>query len=294
MPKITKEINLIIQNIIINKSSFLSNLLVSICVFSGVAVITRDGVGDTFEQSKCFMLSMGLTAILLSLFSTCSVWNNEKNQITNDIQNNLFTPYDYIVSHIIPYYFISTFQGIIGAAIIVITMQGKISDTSGLLGNFITDLICTMILLSIGGVILGLLLSVIIANVGLKRGMITLAAIVMAQLLLCGGIFELNIPELRFPLGNYEIDLQKSFYTILDILVVMRSGLRGLCSIININNLPLKLKLVYPMIEQPIIEMFVFTGENLSYAWRSILINIIIYTFIFYRLVRKETSRIDR
>lgn len=274
--RIRQMVILLSQDAYLNKYSYFWNLFMCLLTFFCVGFFTKDGVGETFESTKCYCLSFGLCALLLAFIPAVGLWKSEHSFVKNEIENKEYTVWDYVSAKVILYMILTVLQGLIGAFLFVIFLDGHGANES-LICNFVFEIFGTMTLLSLAGASMGLLVSLVVKRRSFQLSLLIVAIIIMAQLVLSNSIFEL--PD-EFAAISY--------------FIIMRWGIQALCTSMDINNLPLKLRVIYPMIDQPVIEMFDFVKENIQQAWLSLLAFIVVFILLFYFILKKDVEVIMR
>ena len=273
---IRQVIILLSQDTGINKYSYLGNLALCIITFCCIGFFTKDGVGETFEPTKCYCLSFGLCAILLAFIPAVGLWKTEHSFVKNEIENKEYTVWEYVSAKVILYMIITMLQGVVGSFFFIYFIDGRGANET-LIGSFVFEIFGTMILLSLAGASMGLLISLMVKKISFQLSLLTVAIIVMAQLVLSNSIFEL--PD-KFSKISY--------------FIIMRWGIQALCTSMDINNLPLKLRLIYPVIDQPAIEMFDFVSASIQQAWLGLLAFIVVFIMLFYFILKIDVETIMR
>ncbi|MBQ8261760.1 MAG: ABC transporter permease [Lachnospiraceae bacterium] len=246
-------------------------VLGTIIIFFCVSILTKDGMMETFEQTKTGIFAHSLAAIWIGLFNTVGIWDEEKIYVEEDWINKKYSHLDYIMAVLISQTNLCIFEAIIGTAIFVLQCELHFSEGVVTQSIFI-DLFITNLLTIGTAMLLGLMLGTIMKNMNITLS--TIPFILITQLLMSEGICVL--PDKISQISN---------------LIIAKYSLSSFGSLLNINIYPSKLKILCPTIEQEASSLFQHDYTFIITNWRnlatiflvSILITVVILSFKFHR-----------
>ncbi len=208
-------------------------------------VVADDSVFDVYENTKTMMFALCCSGIWIGLFNSIQEVCKERNILRREYMTNLKLPV-YIFSKIFVQAIIGAVQAGLLAGVFILAV-GK--DVPGLfLDTFVPEVIFTIWVVIITSEATGLVISAN-AKSG-DKAMVVAPFLLIVQLLFSGILFKLE-----------------GFGEWISYATASRWTVEGLGSIVNLNDLPLKMQADYPMITHEAEEFFEATTEHLLRCW---------------------------
>lgn len=208
-------------------------------------LVSEETVFDVYENTKTMMFALCCSGIWIGLFNSIQEICKERNILRREYMTNLKLPV-YIFSK----FAVQSLIGGIQALFLTGTFLGAIGKSGeGLfLDSFFPELIFSIWLVILASEALGLAVSAN-AKSG-DKAMVAAPFILIIQLLFSGILFKLE-----------------GFGEWISYVTVSRWTVEALGSVVNLNELPLKLQADYPMIEHEAEAFFEATRAHVLQDW---------------------------
>ncbi len=232
----------ILREFRLSKKKIVTSLLLAAMIFTGICLICRDNAFVTFEGSKTLVFSFSVAATFIGLFNTLAIFNVEKKHVVPELNGNLYPAFVYLMGNTVIEFLQCEYQTLIACTTLLIFFPSKFWCT-GITLPCIIEIYIFMFLTIFSMSFFGLLLSL---TINIKAAVIVTPVVLIIQFLLSGGI----IPLEGFLEGFSDI-------------IVCKHALMSMGSILDINNYPLEIQNLYPMVEQISDPYFVATQEHI-------------------------------
>lgn len=208
-------------------------------------IVSDENVFDVYENTKTMMFSLCCSGIWIGLFNSIQEICKERNILRREYMTNLKLPV-YILSK----FFVQAVIGLVQAVLLSGSfMLAVAKDGQGIfLDSYIPEIIFTVWAVIVVSEALGFVVSAN-AKSG-DKAMVVAPFLLIVQLLFSGILFKLE------GAGKYISYATASRWTV-----------EALGSIVNLNDLPLKMQSEYPMIEHEVEEFFEATAGHVEKCW---------------------------
>lgn len=247
-----------------SKKDLFQSLMCSIGVFIIIAYVTRENAFVTFEATKSLIFAYIMGCIWTGFFNTVSKWSEEENYMLPRIKTRLFRISTYLCGTYLSQTILCIIQGIIAT---IIFSYFDYDKTGLVFSSSNMEIFITFWLIIQAAMTLGLFVGLLVT--GIKGAMTVLPVILISEMLFSKGIFEID--------GIIET---------LSSIIEARYGIAAIGSICNINQYPLSLKRMYPMIEQTAHSLFNYSKNYVIECWIHLVILIIIPMILSYFILR--------
>ncbi len=208
-------------------------------------VVADDSVFDVYENTKTMMFSLCCSGIWIGLFNSIQEICKERNILRREYMTNLKLPV-YIFSKFFVQAIIGAVQAVLLAGVFILVVD---KDLPGLfLDTFVPEIIFTVWAVIVTSEATGLVISAN-AKSG-DKAMVVAPFLLIVQLLFSGILFKLE-----------------GFGEWISYATASRWTVEGLGSIVNLNEMPLKMQADYPMITHEAEEFFEATTNHLLSCW---------------------------
>ncbi len=255
-----------------SKKDYFKSILSSVVVFLIIAYATKKNAFTNFEATKSLFFSYILCAVFVGLFNTISLWSEEHSYILPRIKSNLINIETYLGGTYISQTVLCILQGII--ATLIFSYFFDYEKTGLVFSHSNIDIFITIFLTIECAMTLGLFVGLLLNSI--KSAMTYLPLILIAQMLFSKGIFTLE-----------------GFTEKISLFIEARYGIAALGSICNINQYPLALKTIYPVIVQTPNTLFEYSKDYLLECWMHLLVLLIIpvvsaYIVLHFKVNKKQ------
>lgn len=208
-------------------------------------IVADDSVFDVYENTKTMMFALCCSGIWIGLFNSIQEICKERNILRREYMTNLKLPV-YVTSKFMVQALIGLIQAVLLSGSFILAV-GK--DGSGLfLDSFRPEIIFTIWIVIVASEAMGLVVSAN-AKSG-DKAMVVAPFLLIIQLLFSGILFKLE------GFGKYISYATTSRWTV-----------EALGSIVNLNDLPLKMQADYPMITHEAESFFEATKDHAVHCW---------------------------
>lgn len=208
-------------------------------------IVSDENVFDVYENTKTMMFSLCCSGIWIGLFNSIQEICKERSILRREYMTNLKLPV-YIFSK----FFVQAIIGFVQAALLSGSFLIAVAkDGSGIfLDSYVPEIIFTIWIVILASEALGFVVSAN-AKSG-DKAMVVAPFLLIVQLLFSGILFKLE------GVGEYISYATASRWTV-----------EALGSIVDLNELPLRMQEEYPMIEHEIEDFFEATAGHVEKCW---------------------------
>lgn len=251
------------------KIDFIRSVLTAIVLFGAVIYVTREEAFINFEGTKSMIFSYVSAMIWLGFSNSISLWSLEEKYIVHRIRTGLITVPEYLASTCISQTMLSLIQAMIAT---VMFTYFEYEDAGLVFGSANIDIFITSFLSILGTSFLGIAIGMFCTSV--KAAIGVLPIVLIAELLFSNGIFELT---------GVLLDVSEYIHS--------KHALSAIGSVLNIDEYPMKLKEIYPMIVQIDNAMFDYSTKYILECWMHLLLLCVIAVLISYVAINLKINK---
>lgn len=218
-------------------------------------MVADDTIFDIYENTKTMMFALCCSAIWIGLFNSIQEICKERSILKREYMGNLK-----LSAYMMSKFFVQAVIGFIQAALlsgVFLAAVGK--NNKGIyLDSFVPEILFTLWLVILASEAMGFFVSAN-AKSG-DKAMVAAPFLLIIQLLFSGILFKLT-------------GLGKAFSKV----TISRWAVEALGSIVDLNQLPLKMQADYPMIEHKAEELFEATGKHVAKSFGILMIMTVVF-----------------
>lgn len=239
---------------------FLQPLIIGLLLF----IVSEEEIFDIYESTKSMMFALSCSGIWMGLFNSIQEICKERVIIKREYMANLKLPI-YILSKFLIQAVIGLVQSLLLVGVFLLAV-GK-SKEGILLGHFFPEILVTVWLTVLASMAVGFIVSSIVKTG--DKAMAVAPFILIVQLLFSGILFTLK------GIGEW-----------ISYLTISRWSVEALGSIVNLNDMQLKLQKDIPTLEHEAEEFFEYSAGHLWSAWGILAFMAVAFSVISVLLLR--------